>query len=345
MVDESRDIVHTEWEDEEEGGGPVKTFLEHLEDLRWVLIKSGTAIVLGMVVCLLAANKIVAFLEKPLERATRILPPPKDSVVIWFGFKRIGSIKFTDLDPYIKDVFSGYFTNSIRGVLHLALIPECQDTNIVLTLRPLQKPPGPYESDAPQLIFLTPVAPFIISLKVAFFAGLVVSFPFVLYFVGEFVVPALKKKEKRFLSRALFVGIGLFILGVIFCYYVVLPIGLSAAVTYSSWLNVPVQNWMADSYFSFVVLLMGALGLAFEFPVILLGLVKLEILSYEQLRSLRKYAIVICLVIGAVLTPPDVVSQTLMAVPLFILFEISIWIARFWAWRERRTNLVNRNKS
>lgn len=345
MPGEAEEVFRSEWEDEEEGGGPVKTFLEHLEDLRWVLIKSGVAVILGMLVCLLGANRIVNILLLPLEKARSYLPKPEHAIVLWLGSKHLQTIDIKELGPSGLKAFQ-VFSAASSGVesvkkeqprfVHLGIQPELVGTNVILTLRQLPEPPGKFDPGGPKLIFLTPAAPFMVSLKIAFFGGLVLSFPFVLYFVGEFVVPALKRKEKEFLSRALGVGIGLFILGALFCYFVMIPVALSAAVAFSEWLKVPVQNWMADSYFSLVVLFMGAMGLGFEFPVILLGLVKLDILTYEQLASMRRYAIVICLVIGALLTPPDVVTQVLMALPLVVLFEIAIWIARYWQWLERR---------
>jgi len=336
MPEENEEILHPEWEEEEEdGGGPVKSFLEHLEDLRWVLIKSGAAIIIGMVVCLLASNRLVALLEHPLERARQLHLKPKQTLVVWFGSKPIAEFDLKNL----KDLPGvPLLTNTPKqSAYHFRLVPTPSGTNWILTLQPLKNPPAKYISKAqPQLIFLTPAAPFLTSIKLAFFGGLVLSFPFVLYFVGEFVVPALKRKEKKYLSRALGIGIGLFLLGALFCYFVMIPVALRAAVAYSGWLNVPVQNWMADSYFSLVVIFMGAMGVAFEFPVILLVLVKLGVINYQQLASFRKYLIVICLTIGAMLTPPDVVTQILMAVPLIVLFEIAYWIARFWEWRDRR---------
>ncbi|MCD6340078.1 MAG: twin-arginine translocase subunit TatC, partial [Verrucomicrobia bacterium] len=111
---------------------------------------------------------------------------------------------------------------------------------------------------------------------------------------------------------------------------------LRAAEAYALWLGVSVQNWMAESYFTLVVMFMLAMGLGFEMPVVLLALVKLGILDYSQLMAARKYMVVICLVVGAMLTPPDVVTQILMALPLMILFEVTIWIARYWRWREKK---------
>jgi len=333
MPEESEEILHPEWEeDEEDGGGPVKSFLEHLEDLRWVLIRSGAAIIIGMVVCLFASNKLVALLELPLIRAQKLYSKPKNALVLWFGTQQVGEF---DLNT-VKGL-ANFPLDPKKSTLHFGLVPVRSGTNWVLTLQPLSKPPGPYTlKSGPRLIFLTPVAPFYTSIKLGFFGGLVVSFPFVLYFVGDFVVPALKRKEKKYLSRALIVGIGLFLLGVLFCYFIMIPVALRAAVAYSAWLNVPVQNWLADSYFSFVVLLMGAMGLAFEFPVILLVLIKLDVITYQQLASFRKYLVVLCLAVAAILTPPDVITQILMALPLVVLFEIAYWIARFWEWRDRR---------
>lgn len=317
-------------DEEEEGGGPVKTFLEHLEDLRWVLIKSGTAILVGMVVCLLGVNQLVTILKWPLTRARSIQTSASRKVEVYFGTNlvtsfftktnRIGSLDIGDrrsVTLNIEPVVEGD-----RQLLAVSIA-----TNIV-SAESIGK--------GPNLIFLDPAAPFISSLHLAFFGGLLLAAPLVFYFVAQFVVPALKRKEKKYFSRAFGVGVGLFLLGVCFCYFGIMPFALRAAEAYSNWMGVAMPEWRAETYFSFVTKFMLGMGLGFEMPVILLALVKIGILDYRKLASMRRYMIIVNLLLGAVLTTPEVLTQVLMAVPLQILYECAVWIAWYWEWKEKK---------
>jgi sec-independent protein translocase protein TatC len=317
-------------DEEEEGGGPVKTFLEHLEDLRWVIIKSGTALVLAMMVCLLGVNHLVLFLKWPLERARKIGVHRRQTVDLMVGTNRLG--RFHPSTNYFGDLNLG--TN--RHVI-VELVPVQIGTNIVLEPRVRNDPADPIPiGSGPELIFLDPAAPFISSLHLAFFGGMVLAAPFIFYFVGQFVLPALKVKEKKYGLRAFGIGVGLFLTGVCFCYFGILPLALRAAEQYSRWMGMDVPQWRAETYFSFVTKFMLGMGLGFELPVLLLALVKIGILDYRKLASFRRYMIVVNLILGALLTTPEVFTQVLMFVPLQILYEITIWIAWYWERQERK---------
>lgn len=317
-------------EEEDEGGGPVKSFLEHLEDLRWVLIKSAAATLIGMVVCLLAVNQVVAVLKWPLERARVLNPPPGQKVVVTFGTNRLASFYTT--------------TNQIGGFdlgTNKSVVVEVETIRMndfpVLALRlstnlALMGPAGA----GPGLIFLDPAAPFVSSLHLAFFAGLLLAAPFVFYFLGQFIIPALKIKEKHYFMRSFGVGVALFSIGVTFCYFGIMPLALRAAEAYSHWMGIQMPEWRAETYFSFVVKFMLGMGLGFEMPVILLALVKIGILDYAKLAGFRRYMIVVNLVLGALLTTPEVLTQVLMFVPLQILYEISVWIAWYWERQDKK---------
>jgi len=105
---------------------------------------------------------------------------------------------------------------------------------------------------------------------------------------------------------------------------------------YSNWLGFGAMQWKAEDYISFVCKFLLGMGLGFELPVVLLTLVKLGVLSYTSLRKMWRYMIVIVLVLGGLLTTPEVVTQVMMAGPLYLLYEISVWIAWYWEWRDRR---------
>jgi sec-independent protein translocase protein TatC len=180
-----------------------------------------------------------------------------------------------------------------------------------------------------------------VAFQVAIYGGLLLAAPFVLYFAGSFVFPALKINEKKPIFRALLVGGGLFAVGVSFCYFVLMPVALMASQMYSEWLGLGAFEWRAEEYISFVCKFMLGMGLGFELPVVLLTLVKLGILNYKQLRSMWRYMIVINLILGALLTTPEVVTQVLMAGPLYLLYEITVWIAWYWEWRDKRRGLIS----
>ena len=319
---------------EEDGGGPVKTFLEHLEDLRWMLIKSGTALLIGMIVCLYATSKVVSILQWPLERAS----------LIQVGHRQKALVKIRD-----EELFSFQTPTNRIGPLDLGtnwlvvlhLEPVEAGTNVILGLR-VDKDPSPSDRKrgAIPLIYLDPAAPFMSSLHLAFFAGILLAAPFIFYFVGEFVLPALKIKEKKYLLRAFGVGIGLFAAGVCFCYFVIMPRALKFSELFALWMGVKVPEWRAETYLGFVTKFMLGMGLGFELPVVLLALVKIGLLDYKKLSAMRRYMIVINLILGALLTTPEVFTQIMMAIPLQILYEISVWIAWYWERQERKRQAV-----
>jgi len=181
-----------------------------------------------------------------------------------------------------------------------------------------------------------PVGGFFVSLQVALYGGLVLASPFIFYFVAAFIFPALRLREKYYVYRGLGFGFALFMTGVCFCYFVLMPIALKASVVYSNWLGFEANQWRAEEYISFVSKFMIGMGIGFQMPVVLLTLVKIGVLSYASLSKMRRYMIVINLVLGALLTTPEVVTQVLMAVPLQLLYEVSVLIAWYWERRDRK---------
>jgi sec-independent protein translocase protein TatC len=170
-----------------------------------------------------------------------------------------------------------------------------------------------------KLIATTVTATFTAPLKLSFVAGLMIAMPYVLYQVWAFVAPGLYRKEKRFAIPLLVSSILLFYGGVLFAYFVVFPLVFRFFVATTP------QNvmLMADitNYLKFALTLFLAFGVAFETPVAVVLLVLTNLLSLEKLRKARGYVLIIVFVIAAILTPPDVMSQTAMAVPMYLLYE------------------------
>ena len=176
-----------------------------------------------------------------------------------------------------------------------------------------------------------------ISLKLAFYAGLVISFPVLLYFLAEFVLPALTTRERRIVLLAAVVGFGLFLAGASFAFYAVLPAALEFFFQDAQMMQWR-PTWTVGEYYSFTTQFVLAFGLAFELPVVVLALVKVGLLGHEQMKSTRPYAIVVIFLLAAVITPtPDVFTLILMGAPMVLLYEACIWIAR---WMEKREALT-----
>ena len=115
-----------------------------------------------------------------------------------------------------------------------------------------------------------------------------------------------------------------------------MPVALAAAQMYSRWLGLGAIQWRAEEYISFVCKFLLGMGLGFELPVVVLTLVKIGVVNYHTLSQARRYMIVINLILGAVLTTPEVITQMLMFVPLQLLYEITVWIAWYWDRRDRK---------
>ena len=128
-----------------------------------------------------------------------------------------------------------------------------------------------------------------------------------------------------------------------FCYFMLLPLALRASFQYSEWLGFAADEWRAEDYLGFVCKFLLGMGLGFELPVVILTLVKIGVLNATRLAGMRRYMIVINLVLGAVLTTPEVVTQVLMFIPLQGFYELSVWIARYWELDERGKARARRN--
>jgi sec-independent protein translocase protein TatC len=320
--------------EEEVGGGAVKTFLEHLEDLRWVLIKSAAATLIAMLVCLFNVQRLVAVLKWPMVRAEKrhlLLLPDTTNQMVTF---QIGSARFPAVDLQTNHV--GALDLGTNRSVTVLLEPVQSEGRQLLSWRVIPDPPDAGDNSGPDLVFMDPSEPFLSSIHMAFFAGLILASPFVLYYVGQFLMPALKVKEKKYFLRAFVVGAGLFFIGVAIAYFVIMPTALKFAQQYSLWMGVKVPIWKFGSYMGFMVKFMLGMGLGFELPVVLLALVKIGVLSYQKLAGMRRYMIVGNLILGGLLTTPEVLTQVVMAVALQLLYEASVWIAWYWERREKK---------
>jgi len=177
-----------------------------------------------------------------------------------------------------------------------------------------------------RLVFIAPTEAFFVNLKVALYAGLFLSVPLILFQVWKFVAPGLYEHERRYSFPFLIISTALFLVGAVFAYAVILPIALHFLISQGGELWKP--NITLSNYLSFCMRLILAAGLIFQFPVLMYFLTKVGVVTPEFLIKNRKYAVLAAFIISAVLTPPDVFSQVLLAIPLFLLFEASIFVAK-----------------
>ena len=167
---------------------------------------------------------------------------------------------------------------------------------------------------------------FFVALKVSFFAGLLGALPYILYQLWLFIAPGLYSNEKKMVIPFVAGGSFMFFIGVIFAYYVVTPFGFQFLITFGSFLYTPLIN--IEDYVGFFTKIMMGFGLAFELPVLSYFLALLGLITDRTMIDFFKYAVLLIFVLAALLTPPDVLTQLLMAAPMILLYGISILIVR-----------------
>jgi sec-independent protein translocase protein TatC len=183
---------------------------------------------------------------------------------------------------------------------------------------------GPIVPYLPQggLVFTNPMDKFVAHMKVALMCGVVFSCPWWIYQAYGFISPGLYAKEKRYSTWFILAGSGLFILGVLFAYFLVLPMAFHYLLTFGGTVDKPLIT--INEYLSFFVTMVLVFGAAFELPLLIVILGAIGLVSAKGLREKRRYAIVGMAVFAAIITPPDVLSMMLLLVPLCALYEISI---------------------
>ncbi len=316
-------------------GGPVKSFLDHLEDLRWVLIKSLAALGIGMLICLIAGDRVVNILKRPLRNAKVSFQGTNEVWTVSWGTNILKVFKLTDEQQQ-------QFGNGPERYKAWKIDLQPNSTNgFFMTLVPDRNTdPRTAQRMNTTLVNLSPVGGFWVALQVSMYGGTLLASPFIFYFIAGFIFPALRMKEKHYVYRGLGFGLVLFSMGVSFCYFILMPIALAASAMYSNWLGFEANQWRAEDYISFVCKFMLGMGIGFQMPVVLLTLVKIGVLNYTILSKMRRYMIVINLVLGALLTTPEVITQVMMAIPLQMLYEISVWIAWYWERSARKRTKV-----
>lgn len=179
------------------------------------------------------------------------------------------------------------------------------------------------------LTVLEGTSSFVIASKVVLWTGFILSSPFVVKEIIWFVFPGLTEKERKFVVFGGCFVILMFIAGILISYFFIIPAAIKMLVGMGEWLGYSQDKWFADYYFSLILRMVLLTGIAFEFPVIIVILGIAGIINSLKLRKIRRYVIVCIMFVSMILTPPDVFSMILMAIPMIILYELCIWIVYF----------------
>lgn len=205
-------------------------------------------------------------------------------------------------------------------VIFICLFPWASDLYAVLAHPLLAKLPK-----GGQMIATDVTTPFFVPLKVAMMTAFLIALPYILYQIWRFVAPGLYAHEKRLVVPLIVASTLLFFCGMSFAYFAVFPV-VFGFITAAAPLGVAVMTDI-DKYLSFVLSMFVAFGITFQVPVVVILLVRMGVVSIEKLREIRPYVVVGAFVLGAIFTPPDVVSQFMLAMPLWLLYEAGIVVA------------------
>src|SRR5256886_2235312 len=187
------------------------------------------------------------------------------------------------------------------------------------------------------------VTPFLVPMKVTALAAFLIALPYVLYQAWAFVAPGLYEHEKRLALPLVVCSTVLFLLGVAFCYYFVFGRVFAIIHQWAPKSITPAPD--IEAYFSFVITMFLAFGITFEIPIVVVVLVRMGVVSLEKLRDARPYVIVGAFVVAAVVTPPDVLSQFMLALPMCLLYEAGLVLARFISVRPKQEASENQGQT
>ncbi len=280
-------------------------FLEHLEEFRKTVIRVFISLTLGMVVCLPFADHLIAILRAPAE------PYIEKSAEEVLGdasvHLRIQADSLSEKALVIDEDGERYY--DVKADIGLPEKPKAKSGVI-------------------RLQFSEPAAAIKMWLTVTFFGGILLSLPFLVFFIGMFVMPGVRDVERKVMTRVSFFSGGLFIAGIAMGYKITLPLALGLMLKIGGQLGGE-SIWFYNKYIAFALQLLLGFGLAFQLPVVILILGKMGLVNSTQLREKRRHVIVGLLILAMALTPPDVMTQLLMAAPLIFLYEFCIWFLHF----------------
>lgn len=292
-------------------------FLEHLEELRWVILKSVVAFLVGCIGVAIFMQDSVKLLQMPLIKAV------EDFGEIGIDLQSIG------LEQYTKplenqEIGLGELRNARETDLTSWGISDPHHQTRIITH-------FANGSNRNLLQVIRSYSPIFIAMKICFLGGIGLSLPMILYFVGSFVVPGLTPQEKKVFFPGCIAATFLFLAGASMTYFFILPLSLAFTIEFSfNVLGLDVYRPEAGNYYSTVIWMTFAVGIAFQFPLVLILLIRIGILSVGKLRASRRLVLVILMVSAALITPGgDPVSLCILTIPLYVLYEFAILLGSF----------------
>ncbi len=222
---------------------------------------------------------------------------------------------------------------TVRAVISILIAFVCLSPFMKEIFDLISKPLMVALPDGAKLLSTGVVAPFMVPLKVTLFCAFVIALPYVLYQFWAYIAPALYKREKRLALPVIVSSVVMFAIGMAYCYFVVFRMVFQFIAGFSP----DAVNFAPDidSYFSFVITMFFAFGLTFEVPILVVVLDRVGVASAKKLVRIRPYVIVGAFVLAAIFTPPDVLSQLLLALPLVILYEFGIILVKIFGRKEK----------
>jgi len=294
---------------------------DHLEELRARLIMALLGIAVGLAICLFFTKPLIKFLEKPYLEAVQSLEPTaqvplRNDANSPAAFSTGKHLIFVFTVPALEKL------GAEPGVVSIALSGDPNAAAVQGTQIAVTQLPG--SGSANSLQALGVAEGFLTYIKVALIAGLVLSSPWVFYHLWMFISAGLYTEERKFVTTAVPLSATLFICGAIFFVVIVAPLSIGFLVKFNKAVLDVTSNFRFGDYISFVTMLMLVFGVAFQTPIAIYLLNRTGLVSTEALRRSRKFVVLIIFIVAAMATPPDVVSQVTLAIPLYMLFELGI---------------------
>ncbi len=296
---------------------------DHLEELRARLILAILGLAIGSVVALIFGTHVLRFIERPYNDAMRVrlketeVPQRKSEALVFLDLFFATLTEQLASDPNAPAIDPNYvaFTRKVSADAIKAWTEQMYGADKGNEL----------PRDARLKVLGVPEA-FTAYMKIALISGLILTCPWVFYQLWMFVAAGLYSHERRYVRQAVPFSAVLFIAGALFFLFVVAPLSLRFFLAFGDLVGVA-ANWTLEKYISFVTILMLVFGLAFQTPIAILILVRTGLVPLKTLRSVRKYVVLGTVIVSAVVTPPDVISQITLAIPLYALYELGMLLA------------------
>jgi len=296
---------------------------DHLEELRGRLILAFSGLLIGAVICLCFGSQIIKFVEKPYRElyTTEEAESPPDNTI------ELIEKRFNDIRKKLADDPN---TPNIGQETEQFVYMFCKEVLVALSNDPnftFKSPSSDQVSPSPRLQILRPADGIISYIKIALISGLLLSSPWVFYHIWMFVAAGLYPHEKKYIHTAVPFSAALFVTGALFFVLIVAPLTLKFLVKFNEGVLGARSNFTFADYISFITMLMLIFGVAFQTPIAIFFLTKTGLVSIDGLRKSRKFVLLGIFVLAAMATPPDVISQVTLAIPLYVLFEIGILLS------------------